>query len=120
MSARILLVEDEKPIAHALELKLQKNGYEPTVVSNGEEAVSALEAGSYDLILLDLVMPKLDGFGLLEKIAEMKKLIPVIILSNLGQQEDIEKAKNLGAKDFFIKSDTQLSEIVAYIQKLLK
>lgn len=117
---RILIIEDEKPLANALKLKLTHAGYEVEVASNGEEGVEKLTSKSFNLALLDLVMPKLDGFGVLEQLKAKNIKVPVIILSNLSQEEDVAKAKSLGAKDFFIKSDTPLAEVIDLVQKNLK
>lgn len=114
---RILIAEDEKPLSHALELKLTASGYDTTVVNNGDDAASTALKDEFDLILLDIVMPGKNGFEVLEEIKKTGKKTPVIMLSNLSQQEDIEKAKQLGAVDFFIKSDTPLSEIVLMVKK---
>jgi DNA-binding response OmpR family regulator len=114
---RILIAEDEKPLSHALELKLSFSGFDITVVNNGDDAVSTASKEDFDLILLDIVMPGKNGFEVLEELKKIGKKIPVIMLSNLSQQEDIEKAKQLGAVDFFIKSDTPLSDIVTMVKK---
>jgi len=115
---KILIAEDEKPIAKALELKLNHSGFAAQVVFNGQEALDKLKQESdFDLILIDLVMPVLDGFGLLEALREKNNQIPIIVLSNLSQEEDFKRAKELGAKDFFIKSNTPLSEVVDYVNR---
>lgn len=116
---KILVVEDEKPLAHAMELKLTHEGFDAHVVSNGEAALEALDKEGFDLVLCDLVMPKMDGFQVLEKMREKKLQIPVIILSNLTQEEDQKKAAALGAKDFFVKSDTPLADLVTHVRKVL-
>lgn len=116
---KILIAEDEKPMANALSLKLQSAGFETHVVNDGESAISAVQASPYDLILLDLVMPKKDGFFVLEELRKLKIVTPVIVSSNLSQEEDIRRAKELGAQDYFIKSDTTLAEIVEKAQKAL-
>ncbi len=113
---KILIVEDEKPMARALELKLKHADFDAKAVFNGEECISELEKEKYDLILLDLVMPRMDGFSVLKKIKEMKIDTPVIIISNLSQKDDESKAKELGAKDFFIKSNTSIASIVEKIK----
>lgn len=116
---RILIAEDDKPIAKALELKLKNSGFDVTTVVNGEEAMIEAEKGGLDMILLDLMMPKKDGFAFLEE-AKVKKIkTPVIILSNLSQEGDMQKAKKLGASNYFVKSNTPLIEIVANIKKIL-
>jgi len=113
---RILIVEDEKPMANALVLKLRSAGFETVLVYDGETAIFTLQQSTFDLIILDLVVPKKDGFIVL---AELKKLgitTPVIISSNLTQEEDIRRARELGARDYFIKSDTSLAEIVEKVK----
>ncbi|KXK26625.1 MAG: Alkaline phosphatase synthesis transcriptional regulatory protein PhoP [candidate division WS6 bacterium OLB20] len=121
MSKKILVVEDEKPIAKALQLKLNSSGYEATIAGDGEEALQVLAAGgSFDLVLLDLVMPKLDGFGFLAQARENGLSIPpVIVSSNLSQEEDIQRAKDLGAVSYYVKSNTPLSVIVEKINQYL-
>ncbi len=120
MSKKILIAEDEKPMARALELKLKNSGFEAKAVFNGDEAISELSKNKYDLILLDLMMPIKDGFSVLEDLKKNKNKTPVIISSNLGQNEDIKRAKELGAVDYFIKSDTPISLVVEHIKKALK
>jgi DNA-binding response OmpR family regulator len=117
---KILVTEDEKPLAHALQFKLTKAGFEVELASDGEEALSILKKNSFDLIILDLIMPKLDGFGVLTELQKRKNKIPVIVASNLSQGEDAAKAKSLGAVDFFIKSDTPINDLVARVNKFLK
>lgn len=116
---KILIAEDERPMARALELKLNKYGFEAKVVSNGEEALEELGKTKYDLLLLDLMMPIKDGFGVLEGIKEKGYTIPVIISTNLSQENDVKKAKELGAKDYFVKSDTPINEVITRVEKVL-
>lgn len=114
---KILLAEDEQAISKVLGLKLIKSGFDVTIVGNGEAAIAELAKKKYDLILLDLLMPKMDGWTVLERLKGSNSKI--IVMSNLGQEEDIKKAKNLGALDFFIKSDVPLSDIVQKVNSLL-
>jgi DNA-binding response OmpR family regulator len=119
----ILVAEDEKPMSKALELKLTGSGYGVHVAQNGEEALEALaskELGPFDILLLDLVMPVKDGFEVLDELKKKKNKIPIIVLSNLGQEEDEDRVRELGAKEYFIKSNTSLAEIVTAIGNLLK
>jgi len=116
---KILIAEDERPMARALELKLSHEGYDVTYAANGQEALDFLKKDKFDIILLDLMMPKVDGFGVLEEMKAKKMKIPVIILSNLSQVEDEERAKKMGAKDFFIKSNTPIANIIDYVKKHL-
>ncbi len=118
---KILIVEDDKYLINAYRVRLKKDGFEIKMAMNGEEALQALQDYTPDLILLDLVMPGKDGFITL---AELKanpkwKNIPVIVSSNLGQKEDIEKAKAAGAQDYLIKTEVNLEDIVAKIDKIL-
>lgn len=117
---KILIGEDEKPLARAMSIKLNKEGFEVTVAYNGEEALEAIKKDTFDLIILDIVMPKMDGFSLLTKLKKMGNKTPVMITSNLSQPEDEKKAKDLGAQDYFIKSNVSLVEIIDHIKNLLK
>ncbi len=113
---KILIVEDEKPLAHALELKMTHEGYETTVASTGKAGLEAASTGKYDLILLDLILPEVDGFTILEALKN-KKLKPVIIvLSNLGQDEDRKKAESFGVKNYLVKSNVPLADIVKVVK----
>lgn len=117
---KILIIEDEKPMARALELKLTHAGFEAKVVFNGEEGVELIQKESYALIILDLIMPKMDGFKVLEMLKEKKIKTPVIVLSNLSQEDDEKRVKALGAKEFFIKSNTPIATIVEKVIQFLK
>lgn len=117
---KILVAEDEKLLAKALVLKLTKAGFDVVEVHNGEEALKQTENTTFDLILMDLVMPQFDGFHFLTEFQKRGSKIPVIVLSNLGQDEDVIKAKKLGAADFLIKASTPLSEILELVKKKLK
>ncbi len=117
---QILIVEDERPLSHALEMKLKNQGFAPTVVTNGQDAIKTLGAGKFSMVLLDLIMPVMDGFAVLEEIQKQKLNVPVIVLSNLGQDEDRTKAKALGAIDYFVKSNTPIGDIVEKVKSSLK
>lgn len=110
-------MEDERPLAHALELKFTHEGYEVEIATDGQEALDRANVNSYAAILLDLIMPNLDGFAFLE---QMKKKSPVIILSNLGQDEDKQRAKELGAVEYFVKSNTPITEIIKKVKTVAK
>lgn len=113
---KILIVEDEKPLAHALELKMTHEGYETTVASTGKAGLEEASTGKYDLILLDLILPEIDGFAILEALKN-KKLKPVIVvLSNLGQDEDRKKAADFGVKNYLVKSNVPLADIVKVVK----
>jgi DNA-binding response OmpR family regulator len=117
---KLLLAEDERAIAKALQLKLSLSGFEVEVASNGEEALALIKTKKFDLLLLDIMMPKMDGFTVMEEMKKLKNKTPVIVLSNLSQEDDADRAKKLGAVDFCIKSNTPLAEIIEKIKKFLK
>lgn len=116
----VLIAEDERPIANALSLKLSHEGFEVKTVYNGREALDSLEKENFNLLILDLMMPEVSGFEVLSKMKEKGIKVPVFISSNLSQTEDVNKTKELGAIDFFVKSDTPVSEIVSKIKKYFK
>ena len=115
---KILIVEDEKAIATVFELKLAGAGFVAMSVGNGEDALALLAKDHFDLVLLDLVMPKMDGFAVLEEMKRRGLATPVIVLSNLNQEEDKKRAKDLGAREFFLKSDMPITDLVAYAETL--
>lgn len=117
--SRILIVEDEHPLSHALELKLASTGYETVVAATGLEGLKAAETGKFDLILLDLILPEMDGFTMLEQLRSKNISTPVIVLSNLGQDEDRKRVQQFDVKQYCVKSNTPLSAIVDIIKSLL-
>ena len=117
---KILIIEDEKSLARALEIKLTNSGFQTHTVFNGEDAIELIKDKSYSLILLDLIMPKMDGFMVLAILKVKKIKTPVIVLTNLSQDNDMKRAKDFGAKDFFIKSNTPISTIVLRTIEILK
>ena len=114
---KILIIEDEKPLAHALELKLTHEGFDVVATNSGEEGLRHLEEEHFDLVLTDLIIPGVDGFKILETIQEKKMKIVVMVMSNLNQEEDKKRTQELGATEFFVKSNSPLSEIVENITK---
>lgn len=117
---KVLIAEDEKPMASALELKLNKSGFEAKAVFDGVAALDVLDKEKYDLLLLDLIMPKTDGFDVIQKLQDKKNNIPIIVLSNLSQEEDRQKAVELGVIDYFVKSDTPITDIVKRVSDFFK
>ena len=117
----ILIVEDDEFLRSLTAKRLEKENYHIEVAIDGENAISVMETTRPDLILLDLLLPGKDGLEVLKKIRETEatKIIPVIIFSNLGQKEDIEKAKALGVDDFLIKANFTLDDVVSKINKLI-
>ncbi len=106
-------------IIKPLETKLKLSGFETGVAYDGQEALNKLENEKFDLILLDLMMPKLDGFGVLAELKKRGDKTPVIVASNLNQMEDISKALELGVNNYYVKSNTTLNEIVDNVKKAI-
>lgn len=117
----ILLVEDDTFLIDIYKSKLKEAGFETDVAKDGEAALSRLEEKKFDLVILDIVLPHLDGWEILKKIRTELKLkdLKVLILSNLSQKEEIEKGMELGAAKYMIKAHHTPSEVVAEIKKLL-
>ena len=118
----ILVVEDDKFLRELLVRKLGISGFNVLFAVDGEEALKKLKEKTPQLILLDLVLPGIDGFDVLKHIKEnpLTKDIPVIILSNLGQQEEVEKGIRLGADDYLIKAHFTPDEIIEKTKRILK
>ncbi len=120
---KIIIVEDDPLLVEIYQKKFEQDGnFEIAVASTGAELDKKIQEGKPSLILLDLVLPEVDGFGVLEKIRANKNLddVKVIIFSNLSQQEEKDRAKELGADDFIIKSDYTPSQIVDKIKSIMK
>ena len=114
MAKKILLVEDEEIMINLLEKKLVNEGYEVSVARDGDEGLQKIRESAPDLILLDIIMPKMGGF---EVMAEMQKSpelknIPIIVISNSGQPVEIDRAQKLGAKDWLIKTEFDPQEVL--------
>lgn len=119
MGKKILIVEDEKPIAEALSLKLSSAGYKTFLVHNGNSASAILKKSLFDLIILDLYLPVKDGFFILSELKKMKISTPVLISSNSILSEGLKRAVELGARDYFVKAETTLAEILEKVQKII-
>ncbi len=120
MAKRILIAEDEKPLANALGLKLGAQGYEVELAFDGEEAIQKLGNSKYDLIVLDLVMPKVSGFEVIESIRAKKIETPILVNTNLSQSEDSKRLAELGVNEICLKSDTSLATVVAKVKEMIK
>lgn len=114
MNKNILVAEDDHFLASAYKMKLTKAGYDVDIASDGEEAITLISKKIPDLIILDLVMPNKDGFEVLKELKGRKEWanVPVIVASNLGQKEDLDKAKSFGANEFIIKSDLSMDNLL--------
>jgi len=119
--AHILLVEDDTFLANIYKTKFEMEGFKVTHADNGEAGYEGARKYKPDIILLDILLPKLDGFAVLKKLKEddAVKDIPVILLTNLGQKDDVEKGLELGAADYLIKAHFKPSETVSKVKKIL-
>lgn len=116
---KILVAEDDKFLLKIYQTKLAKEGYEIVSATDGEEAVQSIKIEKPNLVILDLVMPKKNGFEVLEEIKADPELkdIPVIVLSNLGQESDVERVMQAGAVDYLIKANFSIEEVMEKIKK---
>ena len=119
--SKVLIVEDDQMLGDMYGSKFQAEGFTVLRANDGVEGLKLVEVEKPDAILLDVIMPKLDGFATLEKLKAntATAMIPVIMLTNLGQDEDIKKGKELGAADYFVKANQTPSEIVAKVKSLI-
>lgn len=119
---KILIIEDDKFLRDLIVQKLQKEGFDVLEAADGEEGLKVLGEKKADLILLDLILPGLDGFEVLRRLKSDKNFstIPIIVLSNLGQKEDMDRALSGGAEDFMVKAHFTPGEIIAKIKSVLK
>lgn len=118
---KVMIVEDDEHISKVYEIKLAKEGIQSSLAVDGEEAITKITAEKPDLIILDLMIPKIDGFGVLEHIKKNPELtrIPVIVLSNLGQQADQDRALRLGANEYLVKVDNPIQEVINKVKGYL-
>lgn len=118
----ILLIEDDKFLRELIIQKLGKEGYDVTEAPEGEAGLLKMKKEKPDLVLLDLILPGIDGFEVLSRMKKDPNLagIPVIILSNLGQRDDVQKGIDLGAEDYLIKAHFTPGEIIDRIKATLK
>ena len=117
----ILIVEDDQVLLRALYILFHKSEYTIATASDGDTAIKMAQRLKPDVVLLDLLLPKTDGFAVLKSLKADPKLkdIPVIVLSNLGDDASIEKAKRLGAQDYFVKAVTNLDSLTEKIKNII-
>jgi DNA-binding response OmpR family regulator len=122
MSKKILVVEDDKFLRELIAQKIMKEGYDVLEAVDGEKGAESIKKEKPDLVLLDLILPGIDGFEVLAKMKSdpSTSQIPVIILSNLGQKDDIEKGLEMGANDYMIKAHFTPAEIMEKVRSVLK
>jgi len=119
MAKKILLIEDEQVLADVLISKLQKEGYETNVAYEGEDGYKKITEWKPELILLDIVLPKMNGYEILEKMQADGNKTPVIVISNSGQPVEIERTKKLGAVDHLVKTQFDPAEVITKVKEYL-
>ena len=121
MSKKILIVEDELFIAEMYKIKFESYGYEVATAHDGEEGIKVANKFMPDLVLLDLMMPRKDGYHTLKDLreAEKTKNLKVFILSNLGQKEEIDKGIEMGADGFFVKAHLTPTQLLEKVNEII-
>jgi two-component system, OmpR family, alkaline phosphatase synthesis response regulator PhoP len=119
---KILLIEDDPFLASLLGNRLKKEGFELETVKTGNDAMKALRANLPDLALLDIILPGKSGFEVLEDIKSEPQIsqVPVMIISNLGQDSDVAKGKELGAVEYIVKAKISIDDLVKKVKDFLK
>jgi DNA-binding response OmpR family regulator len=122
MAKKILVIEDDKFLQKIIDAKLSKEGYDFLISIDGEEGMKSIKENRPDLILLDIILPGINGFEVLARIKSDPSTseIPVIILSNLGEKVDIDKALKMGAADYLVKAHFDPQEIIVKMEAVLK
>lgn len=119
---KILIIEDDKFLRELIVRKLSNENFETVEAVDGEKGIKVVKEAKPDLVLLDLILPGIDGFEVLSKIKEDPVIasVPVIILSNLGQRDDVERGLKLGAVDYLVKAHFTPNEIIEKVKQALK
>ena len=118
---KIMIVEDDRFLSSLMKARLEKEGFAVSQAFDGEEAIQELKTDVPSLVILDLIMPKVTGFEVLQMISLTPELnkVPVVIVSNLAQDSDIEKARQLGAREYFIKVKISIDDLIGKIKDLV-
>lgn len=118
---KVLLVEDDKMILDMYTLKFSQEGYDIIQAENGKDGLDLAKKENPDIILLDIILPQMDGFTVLKEIKQVDGLkdVPVILLTNLGQDGDVKKGLELGANDYLIKANYTPSQVVDKVKSVL-
>jgi two-component system phosphate regulon response regulator PhoB len=123
VKGKVLLVEDDPMVVRMYERKFKLEGFNLTMAFNGFEGMEALKKERPDIILLDIMMPKMSGLEMLKLVKDdpQYKDLPVVMLTNLGDRaEDVEKCKELGAEDYWVKANIKLEDIIGRVTSILK
>jgi DNA-binding response OmpR family regulator len=118
---KVLIIEDEEMLANMYISKFEKEGYQAEKSENGRVGLEEAKTMKPDVILLDIMMPEVDGFMVLKDLKEdpATKNIPIIMLTNLGQEEDVEKGTKLGAIDYLVKANLTPAQVVEKVKEVL-
>lgn len=121
MKTKVVIVEDEKMLADMYTTKFAMEGFDADKANDGQAGFDLVKQVKPNIVLLDIIMPKIDGFAVLKMLKDDPELkaIPVILLSNLGQDEDVKKGKELGAADYFVKANHTPAEVVQKVKQVL-
>ena len=119
---KILIIEDDPFLSEMYATKFNQSGFQTELATDGKKGLEKIKTSKPDLILLDIVLPKMDGFEILKKIKKDSKLkeIPLILLTNLGQKNEVEKGLALGADEYIVKAHFTPTAVVAKVKKILK
>ena len=117
----VLIVEDDRFLSSLIKARLEKEGVGVAQAFDGEEGLKELKQKKHSLIVLDLIMPKISGFELLESISVNPEWnqIPVIVLTNLAQEEDVKKVKQLGAVEYFVKIRVSIDDLIKKVREII-
>lgn len=121
MKPKILIIDDDQIISEMYRVKFGQSGFDADVFNTGKKALEKIREYEPDVVLLDIVMYPVDGFAVLEEVnsGQLKKKPKVVVLSNVGQKEEIEKGKILGAADYIVKSNMTPSEVVSRVKEII-
>lgn len=117
----VVIVEDEEILAKVLKEKLEKEKFNVSLAGDGDAAISLVNKVNPDIVILDLILPKKDGFEVLKELKSNARLkqIPVVVLSNLGQDQEIKRALSLGAADYLVKTQHPIKEVMEKVKEQL-
>lgn len=119
MTKKIVIIEDEVILAEALNERLTNNGYDVFVAHDGEKGLEKIRTEKPDLLILDILLPGINGYEVMQKLKDEKIDIPILVISNSGQQVEIEQIKELGADDFIVKVDFTLQDVEEKVKNLI-
>ena len=121
MQPKVLLVEDDRFVSSMLKSRLEHDGFVVDQAFDGEEGVQKMRTVRPDLVILDIILPKMSGFEVLEHVVGDSELsnTPIMVVSNLGQETDVEKARSLGAVDYYVKARTSIDDLENIVKNRL-